>query len=126
MDEIEVPLEKLHESIQEKADHARETWISRVALSSALIAVCAAVAALLAGHHSNEAMIEQIKSSDKWSYYQAKGIKASLLTAKTEILAELGKPSKEADLAKAEQYKNDQEEISHQATEHEGASEAHL
>lgn len=126
MEEIEVPTEKLHENMQEEAELSKERWISMVALSSALIAVCAAVAALMAGHHSNEAMIEQIKASDKWSYYQAKSIKASLLNTKTEILAELGKSLKDADQGKAEQYKKDQEEISREAHEHEEASETHL
>ncbi|MGO9146526.1 MAG: DUF4337 family protein [Desulfomonilia bacterium] len=36
-----------------------------VALSTAILAVLAAVSSLLAGHHSNEALIEQIQSSDK-------------------------------------------------------------
>lgn len=126
MEEIEVPTEKLHEEMEERAAHAKEKWISQVALSSALIAVFAAISALLAGHHSNEAMIEQIKSSDQWSYYQAKGIKSSLLNAKIEILRELGKTAKEDDLHKAEEYKKEQEEISKDAKEKQEASEYHL
>ena len=35
----------------------------------------AAIAALLAGHAANEALLEQIKASDQWSYYQSKSIK---------------------------------------------------
>jgi len=126
MEEIEVPTEKISETINEHAEHANERWISYVALTSAIVAVFAAIAALLAGHHSNEAMIEQIKASDRWSYYQAKGIKSSLLNAKIEILTEMGKKAKESDLTKAEQYKKDQEDISRDAKEKEEASEAHL
>ncbi|MGZ3747514.1 MAG: DUF4337 domain-containing protein [Pseudobdellovibrionaceae bacterium] len=126
MEEIEVPTEKLNEEINEHAAHAKERWISQVALSSALIAVFAAIAALLSGHHSNEAMIEQIKASDKWAYYQAKGIKSSLLNAKMEILTELGKPAKEEDRKKSEEYKTQQEEINKEATEREELSEKHL
>jgi uncharacterized protein DUF4337 len=126
MEEIEVPTEQLHEEMSEHASHSKEKWISQVALSSALIAVFAAISALLAGHHSNEAMIEQIKASDQWSYYQAKGIKSSLLNAKIEILSELGKTSKEADHHKAEEYKKEQQEINKEATEKQEASEHHL
>lgn len=125
MEEIEVPTEQLTEHINEHAQH-NGGWNSYVALSSALIAVLAAVSALLAGHHSNEAMIEQIKSSDQWAYYQAKGIKSSLLTAKIEILSELGKQTKASDVEKAEKYKKDQEEISAEAKEKEEASAKHL
>ena len=38
-----------------------------------------------------EAMILQIQSSDQWNYFQAKSIKSSLLTTKTELLTALGK-----------------------------------
>ena len=117
MEEIEVPTEKLHEEMTEHAAHSKEKWISQVALTSALVAVFAAIAALLAGHHSNEAMIEQIKASDKWSYYQAKGIKSSLLNAKMEILTEMGKTAKEEDRKKADEYKKQQEDISKEAGE---------
>ena len=40
----------------------------------------------MAGHHSNEAMIEQIQASDHWGYYQAKGIKAAVLGTRISIL----------------------------------------
>src|SRR6266851_815146 len=98
-EEIEVPVEHLHEAIHEEAHkehgggHAQGGggFIMQVALSSALIAVCAAVSALMAGHYANEAMIEEIKASDTWAFYQAKGIKAAVLTGKMELLTGLGK-----------------------------------
>jgi hypothetical protein len=39
MEEAEVPLEHLHEKAHETARHSRETWISWVALSTAILAV---------------------------------------------------------------------------------------
>ena len=79
MDEIEVPTEHLHESIHEKVEeerkHNEKGWSMYVAISTALMAVLAAVSSLLAGHHSNESLVDQIKASDQWSYYQAKGKK---------------------------------------------------
>ena len=81
MVEIEVPLEQTQEHLQHAALHGgSENGFSLInvgAVLSALIAVFAAICALLAGHYSNEAMIEQIKSSDQWSYFQAKGIKSA-------------------------------------------------
>ena len=132
MEEIEVPTEKLQEDIHHEAVHGHgasgssNPWISWVALSSALLAACAAVAALLAGHHSNEAMIEQIHASDQWSYYQAKGIKAAVLNTKIALLQGMGKPAPEADLKKAQDYQQDQNEISDKAKEQERSSAEHL
>src|SRR6476660_6169146 len=87
MEGPEVPTEHLHEEMHE---HARSGgWIMRVALSSALTAALAAVAALKAGHTANEAMIAQIESSDQWTFYQAKSIKSSVLRSKMDILSSL-------------------------------------
>jgi hypothetical protein len=126
MEEIEDPTERLQEEIHEQAHHARERWISGVALSSALLAGFAAVTALLAGHHANEAMVEQIHASDQWSYYQAKGIKAAVLSNKLDLLKAFGKPVSAKDEDKIAEYKEQQEEISKEAKEKEHASESHL
>ncbi len=85
MEEAEVPLENLHEEIHHRAEHGGEPWISWVALSTAILAVLAAIAGLLSGMHANEAMMSQIESSDQWAYYQAKGIKAAVLDAKMSL-----------------------------------------
>ena len=125
MEEIEIPTEHLQETIQEKVEEEfkkeekKETgWLMYVAISTALMAVLAAISGLMAGHHSNEALIEQIKASDQWAYYQAKGIKAEI-------------KSLEVDLSKAipadvEKYKKEQEEIKKEAVEAQTASKFHL
>ncbi len=124
MEEIEVPLEQSQEHIHEHA-HAGG-WNGKVALSTAMIAVIAAVAALMAGHHSNEALISQIQSSDNWSHYQAKSIKSSILMLKNDLIVEMGKAPKAADLEKAGEYKKEQEEISKEAKDKAHESEHHL
>jgi hypothetical protein len=111
MEEAEVPLEGLHEEIHHRAEHGGEKWISWVALSTAILAVLAAIAGLLSGMHANEAMMSQIESSDQWSYYQAKSIKASLLEAKIELASS----PNEADAQKRERYEKEQEEIKAEA-----------
>src|SRR6476619_6317385 len=100
MEEAEVPLEHLHEHVKETAEHSDAVWISWAALSTAVLAVLAAIAGLLSGHHVNEAMMNQIEASDRWSYYQAKSIKASVLDAKMSLS---GTGSAE-DRAKAARY----------------------
>src|SRR5437763_16874578 len=85
MEEAEVPLEHLHEEIHHHAEHGGPPWISWVALSTAILAVLAAIAGLLSGMHANEAMMSQIESSDQWADYQAKGIKAAVLDAKMSL-----------------------------------------
>lgn len=128
MEDPEVPTDHLHEEMQHHAQHggSRARWMTGVALSSALIACLAAVCSLLAGHYSNEAMIEQIQSADRWAFYQAKGIKAALLESKIELLEAEGKPVSESDREKKRKYKREQEDIAADAKEKERASGKHL
>jgi hypothetical protein len=126
MEQPEVPLEQIHEDIQHHASHGGEKWTLGVALTAAVLAGLAAITSLLAGHHANEAMIEQIRASDQWSYYQAKGIKAAMLNAKLELLAAMGKTAESKDQEKATEYKQEQEKISSEAKEMETKSGAHL
>jgi hypothetical protein len=111
MEEAEVPLEHLHEQVHHSAEHGGERWISWVALSTAILAVLAAIAGLLSGKNANEAMINQIEAADQWNYYQAKGIKAAVLDAKMSLSA----TSNEADSGKAVRYEKEQEEIKSEA-----------
>ena len=124
-EEIEVPTEHLHEKINEEAEHG-ERWILVVAMSTALLAVAAAIASLLAGHHANESLLEQIAASDQWSYYQAKGVKAAVLEGKMELLKAMDKAPTEGDAEKLAKYAEQQKEISELAHEKEKASETHL
>lgn len=130
MEETEVPLEQAQEEIHHHAEHVHHeggpSWISKVALTSALLAALAAVAALLSGHHANEAMIEQIRASDSWNYYQAKGIKAAVLKTRVSVLQALGKGVPPRDEEKLKSYGDNQLEISDRAREEEAAADRHL
>lgn len=122
MSEIEVPLEQVQEGIQHAAHHGHGPdvgFMNRAALLSAFLAVVAAISALFAGHYANEAMIEQIQSSDQWAYYQAKGIKGSIMEMRNEA-----NPSP-ALQEKIDNYKEDQKEIQVEA-EHKAAESKHL
>jgi len=108
-EEIEVPTEHLHETMEEKAHEGG--FNMQVALSSALIAVLAAICALYAGAFANEAMLTQLKSSDQWSFYQAKSIKSSVLGSKIDLLKSFKHAIDPQDRAKAQSYKKDMEDI---------------
>lgn len=126
MEEIEVPLEKVQEDVHHHAMHGGESWISTGAVLSALLAVFAAVAALTAGHHANEAMIDQIRASDDWNFFQAKSIKASVLETRHELLKAGGHPVPEESAKKLAEYRADQEELQKKAKEREEDSHQHL
>ena len=111
MEEAEVPLEDLQEHIHHRAEHGGEAWISWVALSTAVLAVLAAISGLLSGGHANEAMMSQIEAADHWAFYQAKGIKAAVLDAKMSLSGTVN----EQDHAKAERYQEEQNEIQKEA-----------
>lgn len=128
MEEIEIPTEHLHEEIQEKAEEQKERWILGVALSTAFMAVLAAVAGLLAGHHANEAMISRIEASDLWNYYQAKAIKIEIASNTDQILHALnpaltGVTDNSQDIAKR---KKENKDIQEKAEGLEKESKAHL
>ncbi len=111
VEEADVPLEHLHEHVHHSAEHGGEAWISWVALSTAMLAVFAAITGLLSGKHANEAMMNQIEASDQWSYYQAKSIKAALLDAKMSLAT----VTDEKDRAKVARYEEEQTEIKSEA-----------
>jgi len=120
MEEQEVPTEGLSDQINEQAEKliaARERWSFYVAISTALMAVLAAISSLVAGDHANEALIEQIKASDQWAYYQAKGIKADItsLNRNSTLNDSLEK-----------KYKVQQQDIKAEAEKDQNASEVHL
>ena len=122
MEEAEVPLEHLHEQVHHSAEHNGENWISWVALSTAILAVLAAITGLLSGKHANEAMMSQIEASDQWGYYQAKSIKASVLDAKIA----LSSAPNESDPAKRDRYEKEQEEIKTEAEHKQGEAKSNF
>lgn len=114
MEEIELPTEHLHEEINEHAKEGKR-WSLYLAISTAFMAVLAAISGLMAGHYSNEALIEQIKASDQWAYYQAKGIKG-----------EIAAFSPLKDSALVSKYKKEQQSIKEVAEDFQKKSEVYL
>jgi hypothetical protein len=122
MEEPEVPLEHLHEHVKESAKHTGEAWISGVALSTAILAVLAAIASLLSGEYANEAMMNQIEAADHWSYYQAKSIKSAVVDLKMA----LGGAPDEQEQSKRARYEKEQEEIKSEAEGKQAAAKSYF
>jgi uncharacterized protein DUF4337 len=108
-EKLEQALERAEEAGEERAF---PKWTLQLSLSTALVAVMAAIASLQAGslaNHAliikNEAVLAQAKASDQWAYYQAKGIKAIIYQVQGKNLAE------------ANRYKEEQAEIKKEADE---------
>jgi hypothetical protein len=119
--------EQIEQGVERALEHhERETprWSKYLSLSTAIIAVFAAVASLESGANANDAILEkneavldQSKTSDQWAYYQAKGVKAAIASGQAEMVGE-AKPEAAARLHQAaERYKKEQEEIERTARE---------
>src|SRR5881227_507877 len=95
----EVETETLMEKIHEEVEHEGGALLKRIALSTALFAALAAIAALKAGATVNEALVLkteatrlQAEASDQWAYYQAKGIKAAVAQGAQAAWQAAGRP----------------------------------
>ena len=120
----EVETDKLHEAIEEEVEREGGSFLKRIALTTAIFAALAAVAALRAGGTVNEALLLkteaarlQSEASDQWTYYQAKGIKAATAeAARTSWLAIAKEPPTEY-AEKVKRYGEEQTEIQKKARE---------
>jgi hypothetical protein len=95
-------------------------------VSSAILAVCAAITALLASHHSDEAILEQMRATDTWSFYQAKSVKLEILSGNIEQATSDGKLIAPERMAKVEEYKKEMVKIKAEGQEMEDSSAAHM
>ena len=130
MEEIEDFSENIHEQSNEHAHHilseGKEKWVLYVALTTAVIAVLAAITGLLAGDHADEAMLAQIRSSDKWAFYEAKSIKSEMITSSNKLLIAVGKTPAAQDSAKIASNKKEQAQIMQEAKDAQKESDEHV
>jgi len=127
----EVETEKLHEAIHEELERDGGTFLRRIALSTALLAVLASVAALRAGATVNHALLLrtdatqlQSQASDQWAYYQAKGVKSAVQEAVRASWLAAGKEPPAMAEEKVARYEKEQEAIREKAGELEKEREA--
>ena len=129
--ELDAQLDRVRESVEEVREEEREDrdFLRRISMSTALIAVLAAVAALQAGSTINEALLEKneamasrTEAFDLWAQYQAKGIRSAVLKDTKQTLISLDRvpqASLDQDIAR---YQKEQEDISADARRHEDAA----
>jgi hypothetical protein len=110
-EEIKESLERVEEALHEteekvKSEEKESKWMSYIALSTAIIAVVAAVVGLFSNQATsetilskNEAILFQSQASDAWAFFQAKGIKEQIyaVNAKTAAPAAARAFKQEAD-----------------------------
>lgn len=107
---------------------AVDAWTKWVALSTTLLAVCAAFATLKGGSFSTKTQLATVKASNQWGYYQAKSLKETAYETESTIIKALessltapeskkiaGKAIEKADEA-IKRYKAEKAEIMEEAT----------
>ena len=137
-DEIEVPLEHLHEQIADAHEEARggeknangksggeksgkedehAGWTRFIAVFTALLAVIAAIGSLRAGLLVNEALLSKndeislrTQATDQWNYYQSKSIKGVVYATTSQLLPP-GSPLLAKSQAEAARYAHQQTDI---------------
>jgi hypothetical protein len=65
---------------------APDAWTKWVALSTTLLAVCAAFATLKGGSFSTKTQLATVSASNKWSYFQSKSLKETARDTESTII----------------------------------------
>jgi Domain of unknown function (DUF4337) len=130
-EEVEIDTDTLDEEIKEEVERQGGTLLRAIALTTALLAALAAVAALLAGDSVNEALVLkteatslQAEASDQWAAYQAKGIKSAIQGESEALIAAQGKPPPASFGEERERYRREQEDLERIAHAKEHARDA--
>jgi hypothetical protein len=125
-EEPEVETEKQHETIKEEFEKEGGSFLKQISITTAILAVLAALASLQAGSTVNlalalktEAVQLQNQASDQWSYYQAKGVKAEVQEASRTSWLAVGKEPPPELAANIKRYGEEQAGIMKTAKERE-------
>ena len=117
----EIETENLHEAIKEELEREGGSFLKQISITTAILAVLAAIASLKAGATVNEALVLkteatrlQSEASDQWAYYQAKGIKAAVQEASRTPWLAMGKNPPPVYEEKMQRYGEEQKEIAGQ------------
>jgi hypothetical protein len=98
------------------AEQKKEQWTQWVALTTTILAVCAAISSLKGGGYSTRVQLATTMEVNKWSYFQAKGLKQNLreqeavllevaaLEARTPEGRKLAQDQREVALAEVKRY----------------------
>jgi len=64
----------------------KERWTQWVALTTTVLAVCAAISSLKGGGYSTKVQLATTRENDKWAQYQSKSIKQNLFAVEQNLL----------------------------------------
>ncbi len=109
---------EIREEVKEEFENEekRERWISYLAVTTVLLAVCATLSSFKLEHFSVESVLKQVMASDQWAFYQAKGTKGYLYELQKEKLElELKTIEKTASADLAQDYREKIESYGRQA-----------
>jgi hypothetical protein len=113
----------VEEELHEHAEHAKEPFDKKVAVTMAIIAALLAIVSVLGHILSTEELLEQQKASDQWAYSQAKDIRRYDSEIARDMMKALKSPEADAVAehysVNAEKYKKDHDDIQDKATEFE-------
>src|SRR6266567_3883464 len=122
----EIETDKLHEAIKEELEREGGSFLKQISITTAILAVLAAIASLRAGTTVNMALVLkteaarlQSEASDQWAYYQAKGVKSAVQEASRTPWLSIGKQPPAVYEEKMRRYGEEQEEIQNKAREKE-------
>jgi hypothetical protein len=68
------------------SEESKEKWLSYLALTTVILAVCATLSTFKGAGYSTRSVISQTQAANQWAYYQAKSIKGYLYEIQKESL----------------------------------------
>ncbi len=96
------------------AESPKEPWIQWVALTTTILAVCAAISSLRASSYSTKVQVQTTREANHWAYYQSKSIKEHSFRLNRDILnyaSLLGTPNPQVQQFLAAKIKDYDQEI---------------
>jgi len=117
----------VEEELQEHAEHAKEPFDRKVALTMAVIAAVMAIVSVAGQILVTEELLNQQKASDQWSFYQAKDIRRYESDIARDMMAALsaGPAAINKYAANMERYDKERSEIQAEAKKLEEESHIH-
>jgi hypothetical protein len=81
-------VERAHETIHEHASHT-DPWARRVAVLVAILAAALAITEIGGSAAQNAYLTHHVELSNEWAFFQAKNMRAVILTSEADVLASL-------------------------------------
>lgn len=109
------------------AEEKKESWTQWVALTTTILAVCAAISSLKGGSYSTKVQLSTTMEVNKWAYFQSKSLKQHLCEQQAALLqvaaaeartpegARLAQAARDAALADVRRYDAEKAEIKKEA-----------